>query len=186
MTLNREKAPAGWSEDCESILRRFYSGTDLVAAMSELQAIVSQDGVWGQDVEDMKETLQVNETGKSKLTVVIERQIKSLVYQPHTMWRVRHRDQFPKLEEPALRVACMSTQSANVERCCKVHKITKTKARNRLGDKFVYMLCYCYVNLRLLNKLDPKAAQENNTDFEDFLAGAIAAEMEDDTTPSSL
>jgi len=52
---------------------------------------------------------------RKKLAVVIERQMKSLFFEPHTLWQVRIRDQFPKLEEPAVRACNMSTQSANVE-----------------------------------------------------------------------
>jgi len=114
---------------------------------------------------------------------MIEKQMKLLNYQPHTLWQVCYRDQFPKLEEVAVRLCNMSTQSANVERCCKVHKITKSKARNRLGNNNVFMLCYCYVNLRLLNKLEKKSGLDTSTlDFEDFLASAINEEL-DESTP---
>ncbi len=48
----------------------------------------------------------------------------------------------------------MGVQTADVERCCKVHKVIKTKAHNRQLINTVKMLMYCYVNLRLLKKHD--------------------------------
>ena len=68
----------------------------------------------------------------------------------------------------------MATQSAGVERCCKVHKIVHTKARNRLKNKNVQMLVYCYVNLRLIKKIEEGNSLDPNNDLEDFLDSALA------------
>jgi len=60
---------------------------------------------------------------------------------------------YPHLYQVARHVLVMSTQSADVERLCKAHKLIHTTMRNRLKNKTVIDLIYCYVNMRLLNKL---------------------------------
>ena len=57
-----------------------------------------------------------------------------------------------RLKTTGVRLLEMGTQSADVERVCKAHKVVHTKVRNRLLNKNVKMLLYCYVNLRLLNR----------------------------------
>jgi hypothetical protein len=47
----------------------------------------------------------------------------------------------------------MVIQAADVERVCKAHTVIHTKVRNRLKNKTVYKLLYCYVNLQLLRKI---------------------------------
>ena len=78
----------------------------------------------------------------------------------------------------------MATQSADVERCCKVHKVVHSKSRNRLKNANVTKLIYCYVNLRLLKKLEAETGSEevldSNNDLEDFLGSAI---FDDDDEP---
>jgi hypothetical protein len=59
----------------------------------------------------------------------------------------------PKLYGIARRLLVISTQSADVERVCKAHKVVHTKVRNRLNNKTVHELLYCYVNLRLMKKI---------------------------------
>ena len=96
--------------------------------------------------------------------------------QPHTLWKIKYSRDYPKLTEPSIRVAVMATQSADVERVCKVHKLVHTKSRNRLKNKNVRLLLYCYVNLRLLKSLDLEHEDkklDTEDDLEDFLYQAI-------------
>ena len=71
------------------------------------------------------------------------------------------------------------TQTADVERNCKVQKVVKTKTRNRLKNENVKMLCYCYANLRLLKRLQKEL--EPSDDLEDFLESALILDDEEDT-----
>jgi len=50
----------------------------------------------------------------------------------------------------------MLTHSCDVERNCKIQKVIKTKTRNRLVNKNVFLLSYCYANLHLLKRMDGK------------------------------
>jgi len=78
------------------------------------------------------------------------------------------------LFEIARRVLIMGTQSADVERVCKAHKVIHTKVRNRLKNKTVYNLLFCYVNLRLLGKINEDDTMSN------FLEQAILDNMSTD------
>ena len=51
---------------------------------------------------------------------------------------------------------------------------TLAKARNRLKNKNVQMLVYCYVNLRLIKKIEEGNSLDPNNDLEDFLDSALA------------
>ncbi len=76
----------------------------------------------------------------------------------------------------------LSTQSADVERVCKVHKLVHTKSRNRLKNSNVYKLLYCYVNLRLLKSLDLDHADQT-LDREDVLEDFLDQAILENTTP---
>ena len=70
----------------------------------------------------------------------------------------------------------MATQSADVERACKVHKVVHTKSRNRLTHELVTDLVYCYVNLRLLKKVRPHfegKPLDGEDNLEDYLGSAL-------------
>jgi hypothetical protein len=68
-----------------------------------------------------------------------------------------------------VRLFVLAIQSADVERVCKAHKVIHNKARNRLLNKFVHMLLFTYVNLRLINKV--------KTELGDFLMQALENEL---------
>ena len=84
----------------------------------------------------------------------IKRQKLSMKTDPSLVWNLGLGKQFPKLKDIALRLMQMGTQSADVDRVCKAHKLLHTKARNRLANRNVNSLMYCYVNLRLLKKYE--------------------------------
>jgi hypothetical protein len=80
----------------------------------------------------------------------------------------------------------MSTQSADVELVCKAHTVVHTKVRNRLNNKPVHQLISCYVNLRLIRKIedekDKRASIRVDTDgrWEDFFEAALFDSIEDE------
>jgi hypothetical protein len=80
----------------------------------------------------------------------------------------------------------MSTQSADVERVCKAHKVVHTKVRNRLGNRTVHLLLYCYVNLRLVKKLQDKKDKIASTRVDpegrwgDFFEAALLDNIDDE------
>ena len=172
MTVGQAEAPQGWEEDCDEVLRRFYSGADLFQAKAELNDLLLQEGTWGKHVTDIKEHIAVPHRNKTHIQVVIEEQLKTVVLKSDKAWRAVFCKQFPKLAKVAVRVLTMATQSADVERSCKVHKIIHSKSRNRLKLRNVIKLMYCYVNLRLLQKIDKKGAADT-AHLVDFLADAI-------------
>jgi hypothetical protein len=77
------------------------------------------------------------------------------------------------LSEIAVPVLVIATQSADVERVCKVHKLIHNKIRNRPANDSVYMLLYFYVNLRILKRLDMIAVEDTASHLEGFLAEAL-------------
>jgi len=67
-------------------------------------------------------------------------------------WEVMGPLACPLVWKVAVRLAVLAVQSADVERVCKAHGVIHTKSRNRLTNKSVQMLLFCYMNLRLLKK----------------------------------
>jgi len=174
-TVDMNALPDGWDDDCRAVLSRFYTGTDLIEALAELNDLVSQEGKWGEEVTFIQEAVQVpTEPNKSRTLVVTEQHMKSTSQKPQISWKIKYKNQFPKLEEPAIRVLTMAC-SLDVERCAKVHAIVNSKrARNHLKNKSVVKLLYCHVNLRLLKNVDEfHHGLDDDKDLEDFLSGAI-------------
>jgi hypothetical protein len=46
--------------------------------------------------------------------VLAEQELKAWELKPHILWKLKYGKLFPKLEEPSIIVAVMSTQSADV------------------------------------------------------------------------
>jgi hypothetical protein len=81
----------------------------------------------------------------------------------------------------------MSTQSADVERVCKAHKVVHTKVRNKLKNETVHQLLYCYVNLRLIKKIQDEKEQiaastriDPDGRWGDFFEAALLDQLEDE------
>jgi len=177
-----DNPPLGWNADCAKVLRKFYEigSADLINARSELRSLVAQDGEWGEEVQEVQDVLrQVDDAGKSHIQVTIEEQLKFQNLKPQAVWKTIFQRQFPLLLDIALRLLSMMTQTADVERNCKVQKVVKTKNRNRLKNKNVKMLCYCYANLRLLKRLQQEL--DSTDELEDFLESALILDDEEDT-----
>jgi hAT family C-terminal dimerisation region len=109
-----------------------------------------------------------------RLHVEAERaqQLKALEFTPWIQWQTIFKNQFPLLSKIAVPILVVPTQSADVERVCKVHKLNHTKIQNRLANDTVYMLLYCYVNLCILKRLDI-TVEDNASHLEGFLAEAL-------------
>jgi hypothetical protein len=184
----KDLLPEGWDDECRGVLQRFHTGMDLVQAETELNQIVNREGGWGEDVARIQKAIEPPlMAGRSKVQHVVARQMNSLVFDPHAAWCAKYSNQFPKFHEPQRRLNVMSTQSADVERVCKVHKIIHTKSRNRLKNKTLSMLIFCYVNLRLIKKI--KDDLDTEDDLEDLLEHAIdinADEEEDNDDEECL
>jgi hypothetical protein len=71
---------------------------------------------------------------------------------PITWWKAN--GQHPKLVEIAVRILSSSPTAAPVERMNSMNKLVQSKARAALKHKRVVKLLYCYVNMRLLQKVD--------------------------------
>jgi hypothetical protein len=186
MTVDFSELPPGWDQECRDVLRRFYQGPELMAAYSELLLLVNQTGSWGKDVEQFQADIRLSATdaaGKYHIQVLVAEQLNAWQLKPHILWKLKYSEQFPKLTEPSIRVSVMATQSADVERVCKVHKLVHTKSRNRLKNANVYKLLFCYVNLRLLKSLDLEhddKEMDKEDVLEDFLGQAILENTEPD------
>jgi hypothetical protein len=103
--------------------------------------------------------------------------IEKVIWQQNRMisvlsaWQVIGANQFILCSDLAIRLSVLAVQSANVERVCKAHGVIHTKARNRLVNKSVQRLLFCYVNLRLLGKETSTVAK--------FLHSAIDDELDE-------
>jgi hypothetical protein len=64
----------------------------------------------------------------------------------------------PKLYEIARRYLVMSA----LEPVCKAHKVVHTKVRNRLKNKTFHEFYCCYVNLRLIKKIQDEVDNKNS------------------------
>ena len=177
-----ENLPDNWHAECAVVWQKFFDAAGIMRAEAEMALLITGAGAFGEDVQ--RATQIVAEEGAANhgpLSAAIQKQKLSKSIALEAKWKVKYSPLFPNMTEVAVRLLSMATQSADVERCCKVHKIVHTKTRNRLKNKTVQMLVYCYVNLRLMNTVksginDPDC----KNDLEDFLASAIESVEESD------
>ena len=156
------------------------NATSFLTAMGELDECVLRQGAFGESVELLQSNLSSavgpvpSRAAWGHLAHEIKRQLMALkIVDPASQWMLHFGRQCPKISDIALRLLMMGTQSADVERVCKAHKIVHSKVRNRLTDKNVKMLLYCYVNQRLIKKMELQNKGKNfdSSDvMEDFLA----------------
>ena len=99
-------------------------------------------------------------------------------YKPHMFWMTIFGQQFPLLKDVAVRLLSMLTHSCDVERNCKIQKVIKTKTRNRLVNKNVFMLSYCYANLRLLKRIHGQLDPDHT--LKEFLENGMELENSND------
>ena len=57
-----------------------------------------------------------------------------VVIKSELSWTVKYKDQFPLLGSVTKRILTMATQSADVERCCKVHKVVHSRSSAIFDD----------------------------------------------------
>ena len=187
MSPEREVLPQCWKADCGSIVKRFYpEGPDRLAAMSELRSCILRENTFGEELE-----LAQKELGKMSglppavgtlghVAHEIKRQKVALQStDPVQLWKLDIGPTCPKLCDIALRLLMMGTQSADVERACKANKLVHTKVRNRLSNKNVKMLLFCYRNLRVLKKDIADGGERLDAEhlMEGFLNDALLEEL---------
>jgi hAT family C-terminal dimerisation region len=177
-------APDNWERDSITVLERFYTGEEYVEAVAELHRVVAQSGGgrWSDDVAEYQDRINKHvpqQSGKYHVQTMADMQLFADKFAPHRLWGLFYKSEFPRLHQVAMRLLTMGVQSADVERSCKVHKIVKTKYRNRQTLKTVMQLMYCYINLRLLKKQEDKL--DDNDALEDFLEQAILVNNEVDS-----
>ncbi len=195
--VDQDDLPSSWEAQCKKIIKRFHPVTDdpvsslaNQAAIAELDELALCSGKFGEIADDCKQTIkaQVGQPPTASNFGHVAHEIKhqKAVLEsrhPANLWRLHLGQKFPKLYDLALRLLMMGTQSADVERVCKANKIVHSKVRNRLSNKNVKMLLYCYVNLRLLKKgkheTSSGAAIDPQGDMEDFLGQALLATTDD-------
>ena len=103
-----------------------------------VEVLVVEVVLFGEEVDRCREAAEhVATAGKYHIQVVLDQQLSSLDSVPHLKWKSFFGRDFPLLLEPAVRLLTMGTQSADVERCCKVHKLIHTKMRNRMKNENV-------------------------------------------------
>lgn len=183
--------PDDWKAECQKIVERFYPGVSQtrgrMAAMKELSSCVLRQGSFGKEASFLQKEL-TKAVGKCPSRAAfghvaheIKRQKTTLdLTEPANLWKLELAQEFPALQDIAVRLMQMGTQSADVERCCKVNKIVHTKVRNRLAENNVKMLVYCYVNLRLLkgSRAPGRGTMDAADQMEDFLGDALEQTLE--------
>lgn len=172
------------ASELPQVLRKFYGGAEALAAEGELHKLLNSvdtgTGVFGDNCGHLQEACrkQVNGT-KFHVDAVLREQSESYKIKPHDYWMNLYGKEYPTLKEIAIRVLTISTQSADVERCCKVNKLLHTKERNRLKNQNVVRLISCYVNLRLLNRMKEESGGESEPteSLECFLSDTILDQL---------
>lgn len=145
--------PPNWETECRSVITTLYTDEGTIdKALSEVKQLLLRRGKWSEVVAFKQKLIQP--TADQHFDTPIDK----LIWQQKNSsscvddWELTGKNQFPLITPIAIRLLCMSVQSADVERVCKTHKVIHTKNRNRLKNITVHMLLYCYVNLRLLHK----------------------------------
>ena len=183
------KQHPSWYEDLKDAIAELYPSDCLVEvcnAQSELMQLFAQvshgTGVFGTEVREHKEMLAQersapnhasSSTNRSEMSKTISVQKLSLRHDPHIIWAIGvFATQFPCLSKIADRLLSVSTQSADIERACKVNKQLHSKARNRLTNASVARLMRCYINGKLARRFREKDGAENPHTF-DVLEGLL-------------
>jgi hypothetical protein len=186
MAADFDNLPPEWLDECRSILERFYRNGELLEAEGELMDLVehNENSKFGAELSCARRALgELSDAGHSEVGKVAAVQIESLKHCPHQKWRLIFSTEMPKLYQIARRLLVMSTQSADVERVCKAHKVVHTKVRNRLKNNVVHEILHCYVSLRLLKKIqdEKNVKKASRVDAEDQWEDFFEAALIDDT-----
>lgn len=168
--------PADWESESEKVLKRFYSGKDLLDANAELMQILDHQGKFGAHVERFQDALKTvlsNAEGRSHVQQVVDRQLPARDTVPHLVWKLSLRSSFPLVFEIARRVLAMGTTSIDASW---VGKLEKALGHNGLTNRKVLMLLYCHINLRVMKNKNNEAGVEEMGAFEDFISQALLEE----------
>lgn len=178
-SVSGDELPNDWDDAARRVLSKFYSGPELNTALGQLLHLVNHTGKFGEEVNRCREANEkVATAGKYHIQVILDQQVAAVDSMPHLQWKSIFGREYPLLLEPAVRLLTMGTQSADVERCCKVHKLIHTKMRNRLKSENVQKLVYFYVNLRLIKRMQGYMFDDEFDDFLTDVMKEVAEEVE--------
>ena len=186
--------PEDWRDHCHKIIKRFHSSPeDQMQAMGQLEDCILKKRSFGKQATQTQQAIRAIAGAPPPATAMLHvaHEIKHQKaamehFNPTNCWRLEVGAESPKLKNVALRLMQMGTQSADVERACKAHKIVHSKIRNRLTNDKVNKLLCCCVNLRLLSRcstdngmVNPSALTQADDEMEDFIGQAVVLEAEE-------
>lgn len=168
--------PAEWESESEKVLKRFYSGKELLDSNAELMQILDHQGKFGVQIERFREavsTILPSLEGRSHTQRVIDRQLPARDTVPHLVWKLSLRSSFPLLSEVARRVLVMGTTSIDA---AWTSKLEKALGSNGLTNRKKLMLLYCHINLRVMKNKNNGSGVEDIESFEEFISQALLDE----------
>lgn len=150
-------------KDIQSVFDRVYAAepAKAVQALLQFRGYASGRDGWA-EVKEARQTEcaltdeELGAAGPSQTARTIAKLKKiRLCGSASDAWMLTYRfmPEYSLLVPIVLRLLAVSATSASVERVCSQHRIVVPKGRSRLGNKNAMMALYCYVNLRLLNKV---------------------------------
>ncbi|CAB9510570.1 expressed unknown protein [Seminavis robusta] len=182
---NSDNLPDDWDNDSEEVLKRFYSGKQLLDAQAELMTLLDHQGKFGREVDRYQEALKTVAPFAShcRLNVqqVVDRQMPAVDMKPHLAWKLSLKSSFPLLRPIASRVLVMGSASVETGWASKLDKALNSigahhQASPVLAENTVLMLLYCHLNLRSIQRSkssDHDAGILGISSFEEFLGQAL-------------
>ena len=150
--------------------------------MNELKRLILREGQWGDFIEQCQAKVAPSQTesfdNETAKVISIQDKMKDTTYD----WKLTGNRHFPLLTTVAVCLSSYVSQSANVERVCKAHKVVHSLSRNRLKNETVHKLLYLYVNLRLIKKCKDGVCKF----LEDVVEADLQGEHEEMNSGSNL
>lgn len=161
--LTPAQIPVAVAEDIELCLKRVYTDpADFNDAVRQFNMYVRGDDEWGLVRERLRAKAALTEDEEAQLagsshTAMMIAKLRKMTSVGHPVlpWSLTYKasPNFDKLVPVAERLLFVKPTSCSVERVCSQNRIVIPKGRSRLTDENAMMALYCYVNLRLLNKV---------------------------------
>lgn len=178
---NSEWEGAGWKGHVEPALKKLCSSdlAKLDHAVEEARSPLLRHGGWGDVAAKRQQSIAFPESQRfdSNVEKIIAQQ--AAMASALSLWKLEGAQQFLLVSAVAARLAALAAQSADVERSCKAHKLTHTKAHNHLKSSSVRNLIFDCVSLRLLARAQGADAAKASIDVSDFLSQALDDEAEE-------
>lgn len=161
--LTPSQIPVAVMQDIEIVVKRLYPDTARFnSAMSEFNNFVRGDDEWSLVRERLQARAALTEDDERQLhgsgfTAKKIAHLRKMMSVGHAVmpWTLTYKgnSNFDMLVPIAERLLVVKPTSCSVERVCSQNRIVIPKGRSRLTDENAMMALYCYVNLRLLNKV---------------------------------